>query len=421
MSLFHLAAVLIPLIAVLGYLNHRLLKLPDALGIMALGVVLSAVLSVSALWVPELTERARNIVEAIDFSETVFHGMLGLLLFAGSLHVSVARLARQALPILALATVGVVISMFAVGLSLHWTLAAAGVHVGLVYCLLFGALISPTDPIAVLGVLKKAGVPQSLENAITGESLFNDGTAVVAFLAALAVAKGAADPSFATIGTMLAREIVGGVALGLACGYAAFLLLKGIESYPVEILVTLALPISGYALAEALHVSAPLAVVVMGLVIGNHGVRAVMSEKTREHLFQFWDLIDELLNLVLFGLMGLMLLSLEVPLQTALLSLVAIPLVLAARWASVVAPLAVLRPVSGAIPGAGPVMTWGGLRGGISLALVLSLPEFSGKPLILCATYAVVVFSLLVQATTLPMLLRRLELCRPGAAQGACP
>jgi CPA1 family monovalent cation:H+ antiporter len=417
MTLFELMGVLITAVAVFGYINHRLIRLPDTIGITAMGLIVSLLLALVGRWFPETVSWARSFAGRLDLSELVLHGLLGVLLFAGSLHVNIADLARQKWPVLVLSTVGVVLSTVITGYGTFWLLEALGTPLALKYCLLFGALISPTDPIAVLSVLKTAGAPKALEMDITGESLFNDGTGVVAFLVMLGIATGTAEPSLPTIASLLLLQVAGAGVVGLAIGYVAFAMLRGVDSYPVEIIITLALATGGYSLAERLHVSAPLAIVVMGLVIGNHGARSAMSERTREHLFAFWDLIDEVLNLLLFGLVGLKLLSLGGSEGSWLAGVLLVPVVLAARFGSVGVPAMILRPwLKRRTPHAVKVLTWGGLRGGISIALALSLPEFAGSDTLVMATYCVVLFSLLVQATTLGRLLRRLGLCEEPRA-----
>lgn len=414
MTIFQLLGLVTTIIAVFGYINHRFIKMPDTLGITAVGLVVSTILVLIGHHEPMAVEWAQKLVASIDFSEVVFHGMLPMLLFASSLHVNVAEIAKEKAPILVLATVGVVISTVIVGFGLHYGLALAGVQLGLVYCLLFGALISPTDPIAVMSVLKKVGVSKSLETKISGESLFNDGTAIVAYMMLVGVATQTVNPTFSSVGLLLVKEVVGALLLGLVVGYGAVLMIRGVDSYPVEILITLALATAGYALAETLHVSAPLAVVIMGLVMGNLGATKAMSEKTKTHLFNFWELIDELLNLVLFGLIGLQVLALNVTPRHLWVGAMAIVVVLFARWVSVAVPLAALSPFRSFAPHAVKILTWGGLRGGISIALVLSLPKFEGRDLLIGATYVVVLFSLLVQATSLSKLLRKLSACPPA-------
>jgi monovalent cation:H+ antiporter, CPA1 family len=419
MTIFQLLGMVTTVIALFGYINHRFIRLPDTLGITAVGLVVSTLLVLLGQHEPGTIRWAQQLVASIDFSEAVFHGMLPLLLFAASLHVNIAQIAKEKTPIFVLATVGVIISTAIVGVLMYYGLAAVGLPLDLVYCLLFGALISPTDPIAVMSVLKKVGVSKSLETKISGESLFNDGTAVVAYLMLLGIATHAAEPTALSIGTMLLKEVVGAVLLGLVVGYGAVQMIRGVDSYPVEILITLALATSGYALAETVHVSAPLAVVIMGLVMGNLGAKKAMSEKTKTHLFGFWELLDELLNLVLFGLIGLQVLALDVAMHHLWVGGIAIVVVLFARWVSVAVPLAAMSPFRTFAPHAVKILTWGGLRGGISIALALSLPKFEGRDLLISATYVVVLFSLLVQATSLSKLLRKLSASEKPAVAAA--
>ena len=406
MSLFELVGFILAIVALFGYVNNRFIKLPDTLGNMAVGLAASLALLLVGLKNDAAHDTARALLAAVNFPALVLQGLLGLLLFAGSLHVNVVNLKHQKLPILLLSSVGVLISTVVVGLSFHYGLSWLGQDIELVYCLMFGALISPTDPIAVMGVLKKVGAPTSLASKITGESLFNDGTAVVVFLLLLGLSNGTTMPTVTAVGSLFLSEVVGGILVGLALGYGAVALLKGMDSYPVEILTTLAVATGGYALAQRLHVSAPLAIVVAGLVIGHTGAREAMSHTTRRHLFSFWELLDELLNLVLFGLIGMALLVLNFSMSALIAGVLAIPLVLVARWVSVAAPLYLSKLEL--TPHAITVLTWGGLRGGISVALALTLPEFEGRATIVMATYCVVVFGLLVQGTTLGPLLRRL-------------
>ncbi|HET8745013.1 MAG TPA: sodium:proton antiporter [Ramlibacter sp.] len=414
MSFLDLLGALLTAVAVLGYVNYRLVRLPDTIGITAMGLLVSFVLVLAGNAIPGASEWARTLAGRFDFSALVLHGLLSVLLFAGSLHVNIAELARMKLQVFVLSTVGVLLSTLLVGCGAWAMFRALGTELPLRWCLLFGALISPTDPIAVLGVLKTVGVPRSLEVEIAGESLFNDGTGVVAFLVMLGIATGTQEPTLASVGLLLAEEILGAVLLGLALGYAAFFMLRGVDSYPVEILITLALATAGYSLAEHLHVSAPITVVVAGLVIGNHGAKRAMSEATRQHLFSFWDLIDQVLNLVLFGMVGLQLLAFAGHPASYLAAFLLVPVVLAARFASVGLPALVLGPwLKHRSPHGVKVLTWAGLRGGISVALVLSLPAFEGRDTFILGTYAVVLFSLLVQAPTLGWYLRRLGI---GAA-----
>ena len=409
-SLFELIGLLIALSALFGFLNTRFLRLPDVIGITAVGLLFSVLLLLAGGAVPELTATAAALIEHIDFPEVVFHGMLSALLFAGSLHVNLANLRAERLPIIALATVGVLASTFLVGGIAYGLSSLAGVGLSPIHCLLFGALISPTDPIAVLGILKLVGASKKLESRITGESLFNDGTGVVVFMVLLGLATGEGEASAGGILGMFALEAGGGILFGLAIGALALAMLRRIDSYAVEIMLTLALVTAGYSLAEWMHLSAPLYVVAAGLVIGNLGPGKALSKHTQAHLFPFWQLVDEILNLLLFGLIGLELLALDYRGGYVIAGLVMVAVVLFCRWLSVALPM---RGLQRFLPERDErhtvtVMTWGGLRGGISIALALSLPVGPEKELIVWVTYIVVLFSILVQATTLGPLMKKL-------------
>jgi len=400
-SAFQVLSIVVALVAAFGYLNHRFVRLPDAIGITAIGIVVSIVAVVAASFNPALAA-AVDTAANFDFAGMLLHGVLGLLLFAGSLHIQIADLAREKWLIATLATVGVVLSTAIVGAAFWAATHVLGIAIPLLACLLFGGLISPTDPVAVLSVLKRLGVPKSLEARIAGESLFNDGTGVVVFLSLLQVAttRGGTDPT--TTAVLFVTEVVGGIAFGFAGGFLGVRMLRRIDSHPVEILITLALATGGYALAEVLHVSAPIAVVMMGLIVGNRGRRVAMSAVTQKRLFDFWDVLDDLLNLLLFGLIGLVMMALTVsPLQAAAAAC-AIVIVLLARFVSVGAPIALVPRLKVHRKATITIMTWGGLRGGISIALALSLPaQVLGRETIVTTTYAVVIFSILVQALTL--------------------
>ncbi|MCB1889434.1 MAG: sodium:proton antiporter [Rhodocyclaceae bacterium] len=415
-SLFELIGLLIAASAFFGFLNYRFLRLPDVIGITAVGLLCSIALLLAGELVPALPERAAALVERIDFPEVVFHGMLSALLFAGSLHVNLANLKAERLPIIALATVGVLTSTFLVGGIAYGLATVAGLDLPLIYCLLFGALISPTDPIAVLGILKLVGASKKLESRITGESLFNDGTGVVVFMVLLGLATGEGEASAGSVLGMFALEAGGGIAFGMGIGALSLWMLRQIDSYAIEILLTLAIVTAGYSLAEHLHLSAPLYVVAAGLVIGNLGPGKALSKRTQEHLFPFWQLADEILNLLLFGLIGIELLALEFHGHHLTAGLIMVPMVLMARWISVAVPMRAMQRLLTERDEAHTVtvMAWGGLRGGISIALALSLPNGDERDLIVWATYVVVLFSILVQATTLAPLMRRLGLSNPG-------
>jgi monovalent cation:H+ antiporter, CPA1 family len=398
---FQILALLVSVVAVFGYLNHRFVKLPDAIGITAIGVVVSIAAVVLARFDTPIADAVKTVVDSIDFPALLLHGVLGPLLFAGSLHLEIADIVAEKWLILALATFGVLLSTAIVGFGFFAATHALGITVPLLPCLLFGALISPTDPVAVIAVLKRLGVPKSLETRVAGESLFNDGTGVVIFvtLLGLTAAPGPIDPAATAL--LFATEVIGGTAFGLAAGHLGFLMLRRVDNYPLEILITIAMATGGYALAEALHVSAPIAVVLMGLIVGNRGRREAMSEQTRTRLFDFWEVLDELLNLLLFGLIGLEMMTLSFSVLQFAAAVLGIVIVLIARLLSVSGPLLLTRRLRTVRKAAIVVMTWGGLRGGISIALSLSLPDFDGRATVVATTYAIVIFSILVQALTL--------------------
>jgi CPA1 family monovalent cation:H+ antiporter len=401
MRLLDLAAILISLAALFSYLNFRYLRLPTTIGVMLFALLLSLVLIALGSIEPSIAQYAEQLLSQVDFDETLLLGMLSFLLFAGALHVNINDLARQRWIILTLACGGVIVSTLIVGTLSWWLFAALHLDLTFIYCLLFGALISPTDPIAVLGILKTAGVPKSLESTISGESLFNDGVAVVLFIILFRLATGSTEVSGGEVARLFALEALGGVVYGLALGFIAYKMLRSVDRYQVEILLTLALVMGGYALAHAIHVSGPIAIVVAGLLIGNHGRLLAMSKKTREHLDTFWELIDEILNAVLFVLIGLEVLLLAFTRQYLLAGLLAIAVVLLARFASVAVPIVIMRWWRSFSPHVIKILTWGGLRGGISVALALSLPPGHERQLIVAVTYIVVVFSIIVQGLTI--------------------
>ncbi len=341
--------------------------------------------------------------------------MLSFLLFAGALHVNLSDLADQKWLVGLLAVFGTLTSTALVGGAFYLLVQLFGIQLDLIYCLLFGALISPTDPIAVMGILKSVGAPKSLETKITGESLFNDGVGVVVFVVILGMAVGGAevDVAPADIAALFAKEALGGIVFGLILGGLGYWMLSQVDDYTVEILVTLAIVMGGYAFALALHTSGPIAMVVAGLLIGNHGRLFAMSERTRERLDTFWELIDEVLNAVLFVLIGLEILLLTFDPNYAYIGVIAIPLVLACRFVCVGLPIKVLSLGRTFSPGVVRILTWGGLRGGISIALALSIPAGPERELILAVTYAIVVFSILVQGLTVGKLIERVTKSEP--------
>lgn len=407
MTELELATVLVCLAAFFGVVNYFLLRLPQTIGMVVIALVTSFVLMGLHHQFPGLglADLIRDRVEDFDFNETLMHGMLGFLLFAGALHVDLASLRANRFIIALAATIGVVASAFLVALGFQWL---AGVP--FLVALVFGALISPTDPVAVLSVLKDAGVPQSLEAKITGESLFNDGVGYVVFLIVVALAFSATDGGHADasdIAELFVLEVGGGALLGGLAGWLVFQAMKRIEDYGLEVLLTLALVMGTYALAHRLHISGPIAVVVAGLIIGSHGMAYAMSASTREYLSTFWKMLDEILNAVLFLIIGLEIFALSYDHGAMLVGLGCIPLVIAVRFVTLGTIFSVLRLKRTFSPGALPIMAWGGLRGGISVALVLSLPPFEHKELLLMATYVVVIFSIIVQGLTIKPLAKR--------------
>ncbi|MCH8247892.1 MAG: sodium:proton antiporter [Bacteroidetes bacterium] len=409
MDLFTIAAALITLAAAFSYLNYRFIGLPTTIGVMLISLVMSLALIAMHSMGIYMGFHFEDLLRSIDFDQTVFRGMLAFLLFAGALHININDLSESKWIIGSLATVGVLISTVLVGAAMWLVLGLVGLSLPYIYCLLFGALISPTDPIAVLGILKSAGAPKSLETKISGESLFNDGVGVVVFIVVLELATGASEVNAASIAALFAQEAIGGALFGLGIGYLTYQMLKRVDNYQVELMITLATVMGGYALATSLHLSGLIAIVVAGLFVGNHGRLLGMSEKTRHHLDIFWELIDEILNAVLFVLMGLEVLVLTFTEQYLLAGLLLIPLVLLARFISVGIPVLALRRYHVFSPGAVRVMTWGGLRGGISVALALSLPAGPERGLIIAVTYIIVVFSILVQGLTLGRVIKRLS------------
>ncbi len=407
MSLFETIAVLITLAALFSYLNFRYIKLPNTIGIMLIALLGSAFLIVLSSFGYHLDDYAQSLLETIDFDETLLHGMLAFLLFAGALHINLSDLASQKYVIGWLASIGVVVSTFLVGTFTWLVVGQFGFEISYLHCLLFGALISPTDPIAVLSILKKVGVPKSLETKICGESLFNDGVGVVVFLILFELLRGGPEVTASHVVALFLTETAGGAVFGLAIGYIAYKMLKSVDNYQVEVLITLALVTGGYALASTLHLSGPIAMVVAGLLIGNHGRMFAMSETTTRNLDTFWELTDEILNAVLFLLIGLEVLVLKISWDFLLVAITLIPLVLLSRWISVAIPITLFKYFREFTHGVIRILTWGGLRGGISVALALSLPPGKPRDLFLTATYVIVVFSIAIQGSTIGGIVNR--------------
>lgn len=415
LSLFEIGSLLLALSAVFGWINHVFVKLPHTIGLLAIGLVASILLLAAEYFWPSLgiTDTMQAAIGGIDFYSTVMEGMLAFLLFAGALHVDFGFLRDQKWAIGLMATFGVLLSTAIVGVGFWYLTGLLGVQIPLAWALVFGALISPTDPVAVLSLLKSINVPHALEAKIAGESLFNDGVGVVVFTILLSIAVGASNGSagseieFLHVAELFVVEALGGALLGAITGYVAYKAMASMDEYTLEILISLGAVAATYAIALRFHLSGPIAVVITGLLIGNRGASVSMSEKTKEHLFAFWELIDEILNSVLFLLIGLEVLVLQLDPSAGWLVAATIPLVLAARFTAVFVPIIVLSYWLHFTRGAVPVLTWGGLRGGISVALALSLPDNEYKPLILTATYGVVLFSIFVQGLTVKTVINR--------------
>lgn len=409
MDLLQITSLLLVLAGAFGAVNYLVLKLPSAIGILIVALAVSLAMMALDLAAPTLgvADTIRGVVLNIEFSDALLEGMLGLLLFAGALHVKVADLRREWLLVLLMATLGVGLSTVIAGVGFSWITGAP-----LLIALVFGALISPTDPVAVLGVLRAANLPKTLETKIAGESLFNDGVGYVVFLVLVGIAfpSGAAQGSgLAGAATLFVQEAFGGAALGGLLGWLAFRVMRRIDDPPLEVLITLSLAFGGYQLAVWLHVSAPIMAVVAGLLIGDVGSKYGMSADTRAHVDTFWTLVDEILNAVLFLLIGVEVFAVAFEAGYVIAGITAIGLHLVARFAAVAVPVAILKPFDPNFEeGITRIMTWGGLKGGISVALVLALPDNEWKPLMLTCTYVVVLFSIIVQGLTVARLAKRL-------------
>jgi len=408
MTALQIASLLIVLAGAFGSINYLFLKLPSSIGILIVALAASLGVMGLDLLLPDLhmTADLRVLVEDLEFSNALLEGMLGLLLFAGALHVKLGDLRQQAWVVILMATIGVGVSTVIVGYGFHWLLGAP-----LIIALVFGALITPTDPVAVLGVLREANLRDSLAAKIAVESLFNDGVAYVVFLVLVGIAFPHGDAHANTLGgaaKLFVQEAIGGAFLGAFLGWIVFQIMKRIDDFPLEVLLSLGLAFGGYQLAVYLHLSGPIMAVVAGLFIGDVGMKYGMSEQTRDYLDAFWKLIDEILNAVLFLLIGVEVFAVAFDGDALWGGVIAIGLSLTARLAAVVVPILILKPFRSFTSDVIPIMTWGGLKGGISVALVLTLPDSEWKPLMLAMTYIVVLFSIIVQGLTIAPLARRL-------------
>jgi CPA1 family monovalent cation:H+ antiporter len=411
MDYFVIASVLVFLSAFFGYLNVRFIKLPNTIGLTVITIVFTFGVFALSYFDDTLLEAERYIITHIDFRSVLLDIMLSFLLFAGALHTDVQKLREQRWPVLVFATFGVLVSTFLIGTGAYVILDITGQDIPLIYCLLFGALISPTDPIAVLGVLKKAGVPKKLEIKITGESLFNDGVGVVIFLTIFGLASGTGEGiDWSDTLSLFVEEVFGGLLLGGILGFGTFRLMKSIDDYDMEVIITLATVMTGTVVAQYLHVSAPLAMVMAGLIVGGKRSREqAMTGQTENYVDKFWELIDILLNTVLFVLIGMEILVLDLEPEYVIAGLLMIPVALLCRYLSLIGPVMLFRKRLEFVPNTALLMTWGGLRGAISIALALGLSETMHRDLFLVITYVVVIFSIIVQGLTVGKLVKRLN------------
>lgn len=408
MDIFLIATVLIVLSAIFGYINERFIKLPSAIGLMLITIIFTLAVVIFSYFDDTLLQKEKELILSIDFQTVLLDIMLSFLLFAGALHTNFDHLKKQRKPVIAFATIGTLISTFLAGGFVYYILQIINFPVDFIYCLLFGALISPTDPIAVLGIMKKVGAPKNLEIKIVGESLFNDGVGVVVFLTIYQIAKGGAEISAGYIAQLFLIEVIGGLALGLLIGWITYRLMKSVDDYATEVIITLAAVMGGSLLAQTLHVSAPLAMVAAGLLIGEDTIRKnSMSKTTQMYVDKFWELIDVLLNTILFVLIGMEILVLILELNYIIAGFIVIPFLLLARYLSLLLPIKLYAKKLGFVPKTNLIMTWGGLRGGISIALALSLTQDMHRDLFLVITYIVVVFSILVQGLTVGKLIKK--------------
>lgn len=411
MDAYLIATILILLSGIFGYINVRFLKLPNTIGLMVITIIFTLFVIALSYIDPTILNLEKEIISEIDFREVLLDEMLSFLLFAGALHTNFKQLKIQRWPVLMFSTFGVLTSTFLVGVSMYYILQMMSMQIGFIYCLLFGALISPTDPIAVLGILKNAKAPKKLETKIVGESLFNDGVGVVVFLTIFQIASfGASNIEATDVMLLFVKEVFGGILLGLLLGWLTYRLLKSIDDYHIEVIITLAAVMGGTVLAQKLHLSAPLAMVTAGLIVGNDTVRdTAMSETTERYVDKFWELIDILLNAILFVLIGMEMLVLVIEGNFIYAGLLAIPVVLICRYLSLLVPINFFKKKLDFVPNTNLIMTWGGLRGGISIALALGLTTEMHRELFLVITYAVVIFSIVVQGLTVGKLVEKLK------------
>ncbi|MFT6971815.1 MAG: CPA1 family monovalent cation:H+ antiporter [Roseivirga sp.] len=407
MDVFSIITILIVLSAVFAFINTKFLKLPFTIGLMLIAIVFTLAITILGSFNHYILDEAKLLIQSIDFETALLDIMLSFLLFAGALHTKLDALKKHRVPIALFATMGIVVSTFIIGTLMYYLAIVLGHEIDYIYCLLFGALISPTDPIAVLGILKDANAPKKLEIKIVGESLFNDGVGVVVFLVIYKIAEqGLASVEATEVSFLFLEEVVGGIALGLIGGWLVFQLMRTIDHYETEVIITLALVMGLSALAHLIHVSGPLAVVVAGIFIGNKSPKIAWSETTQNYVDKFWELLDVLLNAILFVLIGLELLVITINGEYITFGLIAIPIALIARYLALAGPVALFKKKLDFIPKTNLIMTWGGIRGGISIALALSLKPEMERELFLTVTYIIVVFSIIGQGLTLGPLVK---------------
>lgn len=410
MDIFTIITILIVLSAAFAFINTKFLKLPFTIGLMILAIFFTLIIITLGYFEHSILETAKTIIGEIDFQEVLLEVMLSFLLFAGAMHTKLDELNKLKAPIIAFSTLGVLVSTFLVGGLIYYAAMFIGHDIQFIHCLLFGALISPTDPIAVLGILKGIKAPKKLEVKIVGESLFNDGVGVVVFAVIFAVASsgsGSESMDAGEVGMLFIEEVFGGLGLGLLMGWLGFQLMRTIDHYETEVMLTLALVMGIYTAAHYVHFSGPLAVVVAGIYIGNKSPKIAWSKITQNYVDKFWELLDVMLNAILFVLIGFELLIINVTNDSILLGLLAIPLILSARWLSLAGPIAIFKKKLDFMPKTGLIMTWGGIRGGISIALALSLRPEMERELFITVTYMIVVFSIIVQGLSIGPLIRK--------------
>ena len=409
MEIYNTLTLIIVLTAIFGYINFRFIKLPGIIGIMIISLIASLFIIIIGRIIPTFYQEVAKVISVIDFKTALFKIMLSFLLFAGAFHINATKLKKEIVPVITFSTIGVLLSTFIVAGSLFITIKWFGIPIDFIYCLLFGALISPTDPIAVLGILKEAKIPSSLEIKISGESLFNDGVGVVIFITILEIAgAGLQNMSAGKIVWLFIKEAGGGIALGFLLGYIGFWALRSIDNYKVEVLITLAIVMGGYLLAEVLHVSGPLAMVVAGIVTGNKSREEVMSDTTRNYIDKFWEMMDEIMNAILFLLIGFQMLVIPFNTTVFILGCISIVIVLMARFISIALPIYALQFKMPFEKNSIPILAWGGIRGGLSVAMALSIPKEMFGETFVSITYIIVLFSIIIQGLTIGKLAKKL-------------